>query len=68
MIAGLTIGRPEAVERLIVKLRPQAEPLPDWRRVLKAAARAYRRFHEVPTSDAHGFYDGLPTRYASCMK
>jgi hypothetical protein len=50
MMARLTIGQPEAVERLIVKLRRQAEPHPDWRRVLKAIVRAHRRFHEVPTS------------------
>ena len=56
MMARLTIGQPEAVERLIVKLRRQADPHPDWRRVLKATVRAHRRFPEVPTSDAHGFY------------
>lgn len=68
MMARLTIGQPEAVERLIVKLRRQAALHPDWRRVLKATARAHRRFQEVPTSDAHGFYHGLLTGYAVALK
>ena len=40
MTSRLTIGQSEAVERLIVKLRRQAEPHPDWRPLLQATARA----------------------------
>ena len=68
MMARLTIGQQEAVERLIVKFRHQAETHPDWRRLLQATARAHRRFHEVPTPDAHGFYHGLLTGYAVALK
>ena len=38
-MAKLTIGQPEAVERLVVKFRPQAESHPDWRRLLQATAQ-----------------------------
>ena len=67
-MAKLTIGQPEAVERLVVKLNRQAEPHPDWRRLLRATVKAHRRFQEVPTSDAHGFYHGLLTGYAVALK
>ena len=67
-MARLAIGQPEAVERLMAKLRRQAEPHPDWRRLLKATAKAHRRFQEVPTSDARGFYHGLLTGYAVALK
>ncbi len=68
MTARLTIGQPEAVERLIVKPRRQAKSHQAWPLLLQATARAHRRFHEVPTSDAHGFYHGLLTGYAVALK
>ena len=61
-MAKLTIGQPEAVERLVVKLNRQAEPHPDWRRLLQATARAHERLHEVPTSDAHVMVAPCPPR------
>lgn len=67
-MARLTIAHPEAVERLVTKVRRQGETNPDWRRLLRATARAYERYGQVPSGDAQGFYHGLLTGYAVALK
>ena len=67
MMARLTIGQPEAVERLMAKLLYQAEAHPDWRRLLKATGRAHRQLR-VPVTWATTGALGEEPMPATCAR
>lgn len=64
----LSVGQSQAVEILATKILRKGREGIAWRRLLRGARTAQRRYHQVRGQRNVGFYHGLLTGYAVALK